>query len=62
MAAACRTAERMQALPVAAAELMAATGLGVSPTLRALGELADRGLVRGDGDVWTRQAPRQRRR
>lgn len=47
--------------PVAAAELMVATGLGVSATLRALGELAERGLVRGDGDVWTRQAPRRRR-
>lgn len=47
--------------PVTVAELMAATGLGVSVVLRSLGELAGRGLVVGDGDVWTRQVSRSRR-
>lgn len=45
--------------PVTVAELMATTGLGVSAVLRALGELATRGLVAGDGDVWTRRVPRR---
>ena len=41
--------------PVTVAELMAATGIGVAPVLRALNELAGRGLVRGEGDVWSRR-------
>jgi DNA processing protein len=45
--------------PVTVAELMAATGLGVSSVLRACGELAERGLVAGEGDVWTRRVPRR---
>ena len=43
---------------VTVAELMAATGLGVSSVLRACAELADRGLLAGEGDVWTRRVPR----
>jgi len=46
---------------VTVAELMAATGLGVSSVLRACAELAERGLVSGEGDVWTRRVPRPRR-
>lgn len=48
--------------PVTVAELMATTGLGVSAVLRALDELAARGLVAGEGDVWTRRTPRVRHR
>lgn len=44
--------------PVTVAELMAATGLGVSVVLRGCGELAERGLLAGEGDVWTRSVPR----
>lgn len=44
--------------PVTVAELMAATGLGVSCVLRACTELAERGLLAGEGDVWTRRVPR----
>lgn len=47
--------------PVTVAELMASTGLGVSAVLRALGELAEAGLVRGDGDVWQRAVVSPRR-
>jgi DNA processing protein len=47
--------------PVTVAEMMAATGLGVSVVLRSLSELAQQGLAAGDGDIWTRQAPRSRR-
>lgn len=42
--------------PVTVAELMAATGIGVAPVLRALTELSGRGLVRGEGEVWARRA------
>ena len=44
--------------PVTVAELMAATGLGVSAVVRACGELAERALLAGEGDVWTRRVPR----
>lgn len=47
--------------PVTVAELMAATGIGVGPVLRALTELAERRLVRGEGDVWVRTAGATRR-
>jgi DNA processing protein len=47
--------------PVTVAELMAATGIGIAPVLRALTELAGRSLVRGDGDVWSRRAGATRR-
>lgn len=44
--------------PVTVAELMSTTGLRVSDVLRGLGELAGRGLVAGEGDIWTRRVPR----
>lgn len=44
---------------VTVAELMVATGLGVSPVLRALAELAERGLADGASDVWRRCSPRR---
>jgi DNA processing protein len=47
--------------PVTVAELMAATGLGVSAVVRACGELAERALLAGEGDVWTRRVPRATR-
>lgn len=47
--------------PVTVAELMAATGLGVSAALRALGELAAAGLAHGDGDTWQRARASPRR-
>jgi DNA processing protein len=47
--------------PVTVAELMAATGIGVAPVLRALNELAGEGLVRGEGDVWARRTRATRR-
>jgi DNA processing protein len=47
--------------PVTVAELMAATGLSVSSALRALGELAAVGLVRGEGECWQRARASPRR-
>jgi DNA processing protein len=47
--------------PTTVAELMAATGIGVAPVLRALAELAGRALVRGDGEVWARRTGATRR-
>jgi DNA processing protein len=47
--------------PVTVAELMVATGLGVSAVLRACRELAERELLAGEGDVWTRRVPRSPR-
>ncbi|MGA7689422.1 MAG: DNA-processing protein DprA [Jiangellales bacterium] len=44
--------------PVTVAELMVATGLGVSSVVRACAELAERGLLAGEGDVWTRRVSR----